>query len=37
MVFPDQDVVAVFHGWDPRNDYGRASRALRTEVLPAAL
>ena len=36
-VFPESDVVAVFLGWDPRNDPGAASREFYDNVLPAAL
>jgi CubicO group peptidase (beta-lactamase class C family) len=37
MVFPDQDVVAVFQAWDPAGEYWEASNAFQKSVLPAAL
>ncbi len=37
MVFPDQDVVAVFQAWDPAGEYWKASNAFQKSVLPAAL
>lgn len=37
MVFPDDDVVVVFQGWDPAAEYWKASNAFQTTVLPASL
>lgn len=37
MVFPEQDVVAVFQGWDPVGEYWKASNVFVKDVLPAAL
>lgn len=37
MVFPDDDVVVVFQGWDPVGEYWKASNAFQTTVLPASL
>lgn len=37
MVFPNEDIVVVFQGWDPVAEYWKASNVFRTTVLPAAI